>query len=94
MIAVTYSAGVRSNAGLAAATPSGEAIPIEERAAAEVTTLAGVATAPGGIAAANPAFDVTPAQYVTAIITENGVARPPYTTSLAALLKQEAPSRG
>jgi len=75
-------------------TPSGVAIPIEERAAKEVTTLAGAATAPDGTAAANPAFDVTPAQYVTAIITENGVARPPYEASLAALLREEAASRG
>jgi methylthioribose-1-phosphate isomerase len=75
-------------------TPSGDAIPIEERAAEEVTTLAGVATAPDGIDAANPAFDVTPAQYVTAIVTENGVARPPYAASLAALLSEGAPARG
>jgi methylthioribose-1-phosphate isomerase len=75
-------------------TPSGDHIPIEERAAEEVTTLAGVPTAPEGIVAANPAFDLTPAQYVTAIITENGVARPPYEPSLAGLLRQEAPSRG
>src|SRR3990170_1853755 len=75
-------------------TPSGDLIPIEERAAEEVTTLAGVATTPEGIAAANPAFDVTPAAYVTAIITESGVARPPYETSLAGLLQEEAPSRG
>ena len=53
-----------------------------------------MATAPEGTAAANPAFDVTPAQYVTAIITESGVARPPYEQSLARLLKEEAPSRG
>ena len=76
------------------ATPSGDHIPIEERAAEEVTTLAGVATAPKGTATANPAFDLTPAQYVTAIITESGVARPPYEQSLARLLREEAPSRG
>jgi len=75
-------------------TPSGDQIPIEERAAEEVTTLADVAIAPEGIAAANPAFDLTPAQYVTAIVTENGVARPPYQASLATLLREEAPSRG
>ena len=75
-------------------TPSGDLIPIEERAAEEVTTLAGVATTPEGTTAANPAFDLTPAAYVTAIITESGVARPPYETSLAGLLKEEAPSRG
>jgi len=75
-------------------TPDGDAIPIEERAPEEVTTLAGVATAPEGTAAANPAFDLTPAEYVTAIVTENGVAGPPYEQSLARLLRQEAPSRG
>jgi len=75
-------------------TPGGDQIPIEERAAEEVTSLAGVPTAPEGVAAANPAFDLTPAQYVTAIITENGVVRPPYEQSLAGLLRQEVPSRG
>jgi len=75
-------------------TPTGDAIPIEERAAGEVTSLAGVATAPGGIDAANPAFDVTPSEYVTAIVTENGVARPPYGASLAALVSEGAPARG
>jgi methylthioribose-1-phosphate isomerase len=67
------------------ATPSGDEIPIEERSAEEVTSFAGVATAPEGTAALNPAFDVTPHQYVTAIITERGVARPPYAKSLSAL---------
>jgi len=75
-------------------TPGGDQIPIEERAAEEVTTLAGVETAPKGVAAANPAFDLTPAEYVTAIITENGVTGPPYEQSLARLLRQKAPSRG
>jgi methylthioribose-1-phosphate isomerase len=75
-------------------TPSGDEIPIEERAPDEVTTLAGAATTAPGTTAANPAFDVTPADYVSAIITENGVARPPYQASLAGLLRREAPSRG
>jgi methylthioribose-1-phosphate isomerase len=75
-------------------TPSGKAIPIEERAPEEVTTFAGTTTAPPDTEAANPAFDVTPARFVTAIISESGVARAPYEASLAALLKQEAPSRG
>src|SRR3989304_5453587 len=75
-------------------TPGGDLIPIEERAAEEVTSLAGVRVAPEGVAAANPAFDLTPAQYVPAIITENGGSRPPYKPSLAGLLRQEAPSRG
>jgi methylthioribose-1-phosphate isomerase len=64
---------------------SGEKIPIEERAAAEVTHVHGVPLAPEGIAVANPAFDVTPAKYVTAIITEKGVARAPYDDSLRQL---------
>ena len=61
---------------------SGEQIPIEQRAAAEVTHVFGVAVAPHGIGVENPAFDVTPARYVTAIITERGVVRPPYVESL------------
>jgi methylthioribose-1-phosphate isomerase len=75
-------------------TPSGDEIPVEERAPEEVTTLAGATTAAAGATAANPAFDVTPAEYVSAIITENGVARPPYQASLAELVSEEAPSRG
>jgi methylthioribose-1-phosphate isomerase len=67
------------------ATASGDEIPIEERSAEEVTSFAGVTTAPEGTAVLNPAFDVTPHQYVTAIITERGVARRPYNTSLTAL---------
>jgi methylthioribose-1-phosphate isomerase len=64
---------------------SGDQIPIEERAAAEVTHVQGVHVAPEGIHVANPAFDVTPNRYVTAIITERGVARSPYAESLRAL---------
>lgn len=67
---------------------SGDGIPIEERHADEVTHFAGVQTAPSGIQVANPAFDVTPARYVTAIITERGVARPPYEHSLRALVER------
>ncbi len=65
--------------------PSGEAIPIEQRPAEEVTHCFGVRVAPEGVAVENPAFDVTPNQYVTAIITERGVARPPYAESLRRL---------
>ncbi len=61
---------------------SGEQIPIEERAASEVTHLQGVHVAPDDIGVANPAFDVTPNRYVSAIITERGVARAPFTESL------------
>ena len=67
-------------------TPSGDTIPIEERDPAEITRMGGVRLAPEGIQVANPAFDVTPARLVTAIITETGIARPPYTESLAALV--------
>src|SRR5580692_2623335 len=62
--------------------PSGEQIPIEERTAAEVTHIQGVRIAPAGVAAAHPAFDVTPHRYIAAIFTERGVARAPYTESL------------
>lgn len=65
--------------------PTGKQIPIEQRDPSEVTTFGGVAVAPEGIQVANPAFDVTPNAYVTALITEAGVARPPYTESLPAL---------
>jgi methylthioribose-1-phosphate isomerase len=63
----------------------GTHIPIEERNAAEVTHVHGVRMAPEGIEVCNPAFDVTPNRYVTAIITEKGVARPPYYESLRGL---------
>jgi methylthioribose-1-phosphate isomerase len=63
--------------------PSGHAIPIEERSSGEVTHIQGVTIAPEGVEAAHPAFDVTPARYVAAIITERGVLRAPYTESLA-----------
>ena len=68
----------------------GDLIPIEQRAAAEVTHVFGQPVAPPGAAAANPAFDVTPARYITAIITENGVARAPYDESLRQLLNRAA----
>jgi len=64
------------------ATPDGEAIPIEERSAREVTHHAGTQLTPNGVGICNPAFDVTPNKYVTAIITERGVLRAPYTESL------------
>jgi len=64
--------------------PSGDAIPIEERSAEEVTHLAGTRIAPD-VPAAHPAFDVTPARFIAAIITERGVARAPYESSLPAL---------
>jgi methylthioribose-1-phosphate isomerase len=64
---------------------SGDAIPIEQRAGAEVTHVFGVPVAPETIAVMNPAFDVTPSRYVSAIICERGVARPPYQESLKKL---------
>jgi methylthioribose-1-phosphate isomerase len=69
---------------------SGDAIPIEQRAAAEVTHVFGTAVAPEGTPVENPAFDVTPHRYVTAIITERGVARPPFVESLRGLASEEA----
>jgi methylthioribose-1-phosphate isomerase len=65
---------------------SGDQIPIEQRPAYEVTHVFGVPIAPENIEVENPAFDVTPARYVTAIVTERGVARAPYNHSLAALI--------
>jgi methylthioribose-1-phosphate isomerase len=67
--------------------PDGSHIPIEERGAEEVTHLQGVRIAPEGTEVRNPAFDVTPNRYVTAIITEKGVARAPYTESLRAFTR-------
>jgi methylthioribose-1-phosphate isomerase len=69
---------------------SGDQIPIEQRSAAEVTHVFGNPVAPPGVAVQNPAFDVTPARYVTAIITENGVARAPYEASLKSLAARSA----
>jgi methylthioribose-1-phosphate isomerase len=64
---------------------TGEAIPIEERSAAEMTHMAGQRIVPEGVPVLHPAFDVTPHRLVAAIVTERGVARPPYDASLAAL---------
>ena len=63
----------------------GDKIPIEQRSQREVTHLQGTQLAPDGVPAAHPAFDVTPHRYIAAIITEKGVARAPYTESLAGL---------
>jgi methylthioribose-1-phosphate isomerase len=62
--------------------PNGDAIPIEERDPREVTEIGGVLIAPPGIIVANPAFDVTPHRYMTGIVTENGIAYPPFDVSL------------
>jgi methylthioribose-1-phosphate isomerase len=75
-----YSAGPSSTIDLATAT--GDDIPIEERPAEEVTHFGNFSLTPPGADVSNPAFDVTPAAYLTAIITEKGVAYPPYNKSL------------
>jgi methylthioribose-1-phosphate isomerase len=69
---------------------SGGLIPIEQRSPDEVTHVFGVPVAPEAIAAANPAFDVTPSRYVTAIVCERGVARAPYEESLRRLAQASA----
>jgi len=68
--------------------PSGEHIPIEQRPPQEVTHIKETQIAPEGIEVANPAFDVTPNRYVTAIITEQGIAKSPYSESLQRLKEQ------
>ncbi|MFO8102234.1 MAG: S-methyl-5-thioribose-1-phosphate isomerase [Dehalococcoidia bacterium] len=67
---------------------SGDEIPIEERASEEVTHPYGLQIAPQGVRVANPAFDVTPYRYVSAIITEEGIAREPFTENLGAMRKE------
>ena len=69
--------------------PRGDKIPIEERDSREVTHIFDRQIAPSGIKISNPAFDVTPHDLVTAIITERGIARPPYWRSLPRLVKGE-----
>lgn len=64
---------------------AGEQIPIEQRDPSEVTTIAGSVLAPAGVAVANPAFDVTPQRYISALVTEAGIAHAPYVQSLPAL---------
>ena len=65
------------------ATPTGAEIPIEERNAKEVTHMAGTQVTPAGALVRNPSFDVTPHRYITAIVTERGILRPPYLEALA-----------
>jgi methylthioribose-1-phosphate isomerase len=72
------------------ATLTGAGIPIEERSPDEVTHIAGQRIAPAGVVARHPAFDVTPARLVTAIVCERGVARAPLGESLAALARTPA----
>ena len=66
---------------------NGDLIPIEERDEREVTEIDGVRIAPIGVKVGNPAFDVTPAKYVTGIVTENGIAYPPFELSLKRVVK-------
>ena len=71
------------------ATPTGDAIPIEERAAIEVTHHGGRQLTPHGVGICNPAFDVTPARYVKAIITELGLLSAPYSESIQSMSAQK-----
>jgi methylthioribose-1-phosphate isomerase len=72
------------------ATADGEKIPIEERSDREVTHVGTSRLTPEGARIRNPAFDVTPAKYVTAIVTECGIARPPYASALAELFRRQS----
>jgi methylthioribose-1-phosphate isomerase len=74
-------------------TSDGTAVPIEERAADEVATVRGTRIAPLGTRVHNPAFDVTPAELVTAIVTEEGVLRPPYPEALRDAVSRRAARR-
>ncbi|HXZ80321.1 MAG TPA: S-methyl-5-thioribose-1-phosphate isomerase [Terriglobales bacterium] len=73
-------------------TPDGNKIPIEQRSAREVTHIGGKQIAPDGVKIENPAFDITPNKYITAIVTERGVAKPPYAESLKRFAEAEAPA--
>ena len=77
-----YVAAPRATVDLA--TASGEEIPIEERSREEVAVLGGRTLVPEGVPVHHPAFDITPAEFVTAIVTEAGVATAPYLESLRA----------
>lgn len=68
------------------ALASGDEIPIEERPADEVTTIDGVRIAPAGVQVGNPAFDVTPHKYITALVTEKGIVYPPFKENLSRVL--------
>ncbi|HBI47740.1 MAG TPA: S-methyl-5-thioribose-1-phosphate isomerase [Smithella sp.] len=68
---------------------TGATIPIEERKGEEVTHFKGVRSAPEGTKVYNPAFDITPAKYITAIITEKGILKKPYRASIARIIKGE-----
>ena len=76
------------------ACPDGSKIPIEQRNAREVTHIAGKQMVPDGVSIENPAFDVTPAKYVTAIVTERGIAHAPYEKALRDLAKADVKVQG
>jgi methylthioribose-1-phosphate isomerase len=76
------------------ATPNGAAIVVEERDASEVTGFRGQQTAPATVRAWNPAFDVTPAELITAFITERGILEPPFDRSIAEALGGAAAAAG
>jgi methylthioribose-1-phosphate isomerase len=71
------------------ACAEGSSIPIEERSSAEASVIGGVRIAPEGVTYRHPAFDVTPARYISAIITDQGVCRAPYSVSLAAAMRSK-----
>ena len=83
-----YVAAPISTVDLACA--NGDRIPIEQRNSQEVSHIAGKQMVPDGVSIENPAFDVTPAQYINAIITERGIARAPYADSLQKLADAES----
>lgn len=87
-----YVAAPTSTIDLSLAT--GDDIPIEQRSPTEVTSYNGRDSAPEGVRAENPAFDVTPNEYIAAIITENGIARPPFLASLRELCGKGVAARG
>jgi methylthioribose-1-phosphate isomerase len=76
------------------AIKSGKQIPIEERNSGEVTHFAGVSTAPKGVKVYNPAFDVTPADLITGIVTEYGIIHPPYVKNIKNKFIIPSPLRG
>ena len=86
-----YVAGPSSTIDLSIAC--GDEIEIEERPAREITHIEDVQITPNGVSVANPAFDITPARYITAIITEVGVAYPSYEDSLAELIARAKKDR-
>lgn len=71
-------------------TRSGEMIPVEERDGSEICSIAGQCLGPEGVAVCNPAFDVTPARYISGIITERGVLRPPFSVSIRKAFSKNA----